>query len=579
MDNKNIDLKAVRYLDGKLFIGMVKAGMLNLKKHYKEVNDLNVFPVPDGDTGTNMRRTIETGFDVIKNEIDAPLYKVAQDLSKGMLLGARGNSGVILSQIFRGFSNGLDQKTMVWTPGLHRAFRYAVKQAYGSVVKPVEGTILTVIKESVNIAGKQISPTIYSYITALCAQAEITLAKTKEILPVLEEADVVDSGGAGLVYILNGFKAFLEGNEMPQDDSKIAKSSNVEAGHVQPNVSTTIDFSAFNENSVLDYGYCTEFILQLQNLKVNLETFDEKEVVDYLKTQGDSIVCFRDGSVIKTHVHTKDPGAVLSYVKRWGEFLTVKVENMSLQHNQVVHEKNSKNEEKQIVKNAPHKSSAIVAVCQGAGIKQTYLDLGVDYIVDGKQTMNPSTQDFIKAFNSIDADTIYVLPNNSNIILTAEQASKLYLEVKPETRILVIKTKNVAQGYLAASMLSIGAEDEKSVLEDIRIALASTESIEVTHAVRDTKISGINVKKGDFISIKDGELVYDNPSKVDCLLGALEKINGIEDKELLFIIYGKENKKDENQITKDSIISKYPNIEIQEINGGQDIYNYIVSVS
>ncbi|MCB9498671.1 MAG: DAK2 domain-containing protein [Bacillales bacterium] len=564
----NNDYREMRVLDSAHFIGMIKYGMLNLKNHYQEVNDLNVFPVPDGDTGTNMRRTIETGYEVIEGKEKEPLFKVAQDLSKGMLLGARGNSGVILSQIFRGFSFGLEQKKNVSTAGLSRAFRYAVRQAYGAVVNPVEGTILTVIKESAAYATKNISSTIYSYICNLLKQAHISLQNTKEILPVLKEADVIDSGGAGLVYIFEGFKAYLEGSEL--NDKKIQYD---EVYHEQPNVPTAVDLSAFNENSVLDFGYCTEFILQLQTSKVDVENFDEKIIIDYLKTQGDSIVCFKDGSVIKTHVHTKDPGAILSHVKMWGEFLTLKIENMSLQHNQIiVGKKNS-------AKKKIHKKYASVVVCQGEGLTKAFLDLGVDGIVDGKQTMNPSAKDFIKAFDELDAENIFVLPNNSNIILTAEQAAKIYSETNPEVKIIVIHSKTLAQGYIAASMFSFDAEDANSIIDDINMSIKDINSIEITTATRTTKISGVSVTKGHYIGIMDNKLLVDAEEKINCLTSTIDKVPSIDEKELLLVIYGKDVDEEQKIASKLAVREKHPNLEIGEISGDQDIYSYIIAVS
>ncbi|MBR4237061.1 DAK2 domain-containing protein [bacterium] len=566
----NEDLKKLKVLKTKDLIQMVRMGVENLSAHIDEVNDLNVFPVPDGDTGTNMKRTIETGYSVIKDaDINQPLCQTAQDLSKGMLLGARGNSGVILSQIFRGFSNGLDHKREVGVPGLVIAFKAAVKQAYSAVVKPVEGTILTVLKESVQKASKSNNPTIYQFFINLLTQARITLANTKEMLDVLKEADVIDSGGAGLTYIFEGFLSYFEG-ALPDPKYKETVYDTNDSHKNDAN----LDFSLFNEYSELDFGYCTEFILQLSASKVeDVHNFDEKEVIDYLMGVGDSVVCFKDGTLIKTHVHTKDPGAVLSYVRRWGEFLTIKVENMALQHNNKI----AKEEEKE--KEKPHKFMGIVSVCQGRGLVKAFKDLNIDEIVDGKQTMNPSTEDFIKAFDGINADNIVVLPNNSNIILAAEQARDIYNESHENTKVHVIKTKSIAQGYVASTLLQFQSDDIDEMIQDVTMSIEDVNSLEVTTATRNTKVNGVDVKKNDFIGILNHNLVSDKRSKIDCIVDSLSKVDSIKDRETLLLIFGKDMK---NQKEKDDTIKQikknYPSLNIDIIDGEQDVYCYIAAV-
>lgn len=576
------NIQAVRALESKDFIGMIKAGALNLKRHFQEVNDLNVFPVPDGDTGINMRRTIETGYDVIKDRINEkniePLYMVADDLAKGMLHGARGNSGVILSQIFRGFSYGLFQKRVVWAPGLAAAWNRAVKQAYQAVVKPVEGTILTVLREAVSFANRNLNVTISMYFENMLKQARITLAKTKEMLEVLKDANVVDSGGAGLVYIIEGFYNYFTGRNIDKDEE-------VELGIYDSNKEKTpvqdLDFSLFNEDSVLDYGYCTEFILQLQSSKVDVNTFNEQTIIDYLKTQGDSIVCFRDGSLVKAHVHTKDPGAILSHVRKWGEFLTLKIENMSLQHNNVEEHKTQieeKAKEAEITK-MEHKKFASIAVVNGEGIKNAFTELGVDRIIDGGQTMNPSSEDFIQCFDTIDAENIFVLPNNSNIIMAAEQAANLYMDIHSDVKIFVIKTKSVPQGYVAASMFSFDSEEANQIIEDVYSSINNISSLEITTATRNSTINSIKVTKNDYIAILNHNLVADNKDKITCLMDALKTVDGIEFKDLIFIIYGKDFSDEDKKNTELAVKNTYNNLEIGTIDGGQDIYDYMIAIS
>ena len=572
------DIKKKNILETKDFIKMVQLGVDCLNLHMEEVNELNVFPVPDGDTGTNMKRTIATGYDIIKaTDPSEPLYKTTQSLSKGMLLGARGNSGVILSQIFRGFSKGIGNKKYVSTAGLAIAFKSAVKQAYSAVVKPVEGTILTVLREAVEKANKNQMVPIYQYLSNLLHQARITLANTKEMLDVLKEADVIDSGGAGLVYIFEGFVSYYEGGKVKTNIGIIEDSPAI-AGE-KPMDTSSLDFSLFNENSVLDYGYCTEFLLQLSASKIgDVTKFDVKEVIDYLESVGDSVVCFEDGTIVKAHVHTKDPGAVLSYVRKWGEFLTMKVENMSLQHNNKVAKEEKLGRLKK-PKKVVHKAVASVAVASGEGIVKAFEDLGVDGIVSGQQTMNPSSEDFIKAFDAISADNIIVLPNNSNIVLTAEQAKEMYKEQKPEVNVVVIKTKSIAQGYVAASVLQFPGDDIDTIVSDVELSISDVFALEVTKATRNTVVSGVKVTKNHFIGILNHELVSDSRDINDCSIKALSKIEDISDREMILIMFGK-GLSDENAKNKfiEKIKSKYPNLEVSIIDGKQDVYPVIAAI-
>ena len=574
------ELSGLKKLDSINYVKMVEVGVQNLKKHYQEVNDLNVFPVPDGDTGINMRRTIETGYDAIKEINDGPLFETVAKMARGALLGARGNSGVILSQIFRGFSNSVSSgnKKTLTVYQLNAAFKQAVKQAYSAVNNPVEGTILTVLRESVNAANKaylkKTSMSIKEYLSVLVKQAKITLDDTINMMDVLKEAGVIDSGGAGYYYIVQGFLFYFQGKSV--DDSGLSNySAYDEAISSEHTGQTVLDLSLFNEDSVLDYGYCTEFILQLQTSKVgNVSDFNEKEIIDYLSTQGDSIVCFKDGSIVKTHVHTKDPGAVLSHVRMWGEFLTVKIENMSLQHNNVIEKEKEKIDEKM-----EHKRVASVAVCQGEGIRKAFLEVGVDKIVDGNQTMNPSSEDFVKCFEKMDAECILVLPNNSNIIMAAEQARDLYAKSNPNVTVKVIKTKSVAQGFVAANMFIFEEDEsfddiEKAVYESIE----GISSAEITTATRNTTVSGVKVTKGHYIGILNHKLVSDEKDSIDCLVDTIKHDEDLEDKESLLIIYGKDATEDIRNKLRESVKNNLPSLEVTEIEGGQDVYIFNVAI-
>lgn len=558
-------LSELKTIDAKHFIKMMEYGVLNLKKHYQEVNDLNVFPVPDGDTGINMRRTIETGYDAIRSYEGNNISEVASMMAKGALLGARGNSGVILSQIFRGFSYGVQYKKVLGVAGLNVAFRSAVKKAYSSVNNPVEGTILTVLRESVKAAGRNTACTVAQYLKNLVTQAKITLDKTIDMMDVLKEAGVIDSGGAGYYYIVQGFMFYF--NEIGIEEEKETQKSVFE--EATPHEKTTqLDLSLFNEDSVLDYGYCTEFMIQLQTSKVgNVSEFDEQVVIDYLETQGDSIVCFKDGSIVKTHVHTKDPGAVLSYVRRWGEFLTVKIENMSLQHNNVVAKEKAELDEKM-----PHKEYGSVAVCQGEGIKAAYKEVGVDKIIDGGQTMNPSSEDFVRCFEKMDCDNIVVLPNNSNIIMAAEQAAQIFEESHPSVKVMVIKTKSVAQGFLAANMFLFDGLTYDEVKENIYSAIENVASLEITTATRNTTINNIKVYKDHFIGILDHNLVSCDKDLNGCLLKALDVLKAERDVDGAILIYGKDCADQDREKVLENVKNALPYVEINEVDGGQDIY-------
>ncbi|MCR5740842.1 MAG: DAK2 domain-containing protein [Gammaproteobacteria bacterium] len=566
----NSKLKTLKTLNSANFVKMIEMGVKNLKKHYQEVNDLNVFPVPDGDTGINMRRTIETGYDAIKDIKEGPLSEATQKMARGALLGARGNSGVILSQIFRGFSYGIANKKTVNVYGLHQAFKASVKQAYSAVNNPVEGTILTVLRESVKAAQKALTGTILQYLEALVKQAKITLDDTINMMDVLKEAGVIDSGGAGYYYIIQGFEYYFASKSL--DEPNVSNISAYEEA-IPHEKQTELDLSLFNEDSVLDYGYCTEFILQLQTSKVgNVSNFSEQEVIDYLTTQGDSIVCFKDGSIVKTHVHTKDPGAVLSYVRKWGEFLTVKIENMSLQHNNVIAKEKTKIEEKM-----PHKRVASVAVCQGEGLKQAFLEVGVDKIVDGNQTMNPSSEDFVKCFDKMDADNIIVLPNNSNIIMAAEQARDLYKVSNPNVNVVVIKTKSIAQGFIAANMFVFDALSIEEIESSIYESIEGVTSIEITTATRNTTVSGVKVTKGHYIGIMNHSLVEDEKDKINCLINSISH-DDLKYKENILLVYGKDATEDDKSKAKELVGNTFKSLEISEIEGGQDVYDFIVAI-
>lgn len=541
-------------LTGQLFKDLVINGANNLKANYEIVNTLNVFPVPDGDTGTNMCMTIENGAKSIIDKNDDDISLVAKDLSKGMLLGARGNSGVILSQIFGGIYKGLENKKSVTAKELSKAYQEGIKQSYKAVKKPVEGTILTVFREATEYSSKMINDnsSITDFYKYHLLEAKASLARTKTILPELIEADVIDSGGAGYTYIVEGMLKCLSGEKL---DSKVS----LELSNNNLN-----DLKVFNADSVLTYGYCTEFILQLQNSKVNINTFKIEEITDYLETIGNSIVAIKDDDIVKVHVHTKDPGLVLLFGRKYGEFISIKIENMNLQNEEVEFAK----------KNKKHLKTALVVVSSGEGISNEFKKLGADYIVSGGQTMNPSTNDFINAFDSLDAENIIVMPNNGNIIMAANQACDIY----EKANCFVVPTKSIAECYSALTMIDKENEDVSSLINELKEASSNVITGLVTFAIRDSLINNLRITKDDYIGICDDEIVADNKSKTLVVLDLLSKISDIKYKEVLTIIYGKDVRDEDIEFLKKEIHNIYPNLEIGILNGKQDIYSFILSI-
>ena len=556
-------------LDGQLYKSLVINGAANLAVHYQEVDALNVFPVPDGDTGTNMRMTIEAGANAIKNLEENSIYDIAKKLSRGMLMGARGNSGVILSQFFRGIYKGLAGFEEVTAKDFAKAFNSGVEQAYRAVMKPVEGTILTVAKESAKKVYKSCkkTTTFEDFFKILIDEAHASLGRTPSLLPALQEAGVVDSGGAGLVYIFEGMQKALLGEIVEITDPVSTHQSVVNGG-------------SFNADSELVYGYCTEFILQLQNKKVDVKKFDVKVIIDFLESLGDSIVALKDEDIVKVHVHTKTPGVVLNHCQQYGEYITLKIENMSVQHSESEIDNSAKSVEEcdcpqcvEIRKQTARKKFAIVAVASGEGLVEIFKEMGVDYVVEGGQSMNPAAEDFVKGFDSLNAENIIVFPNNSNIVLTAEQAAKYYDKAK----IYVAPSKTLAQGYSALTMLDLSSGDAEQILSEIKEVISNVTTGLVTYSIRNADIEGVHINEGDYIGICNGKIVVAKETKLDALKGILENA-ALEEKEIITIIYGKDISEEELEGVVSVINELYPSIEVDAICGGQDVYSYILSI-
>lgn len=554
-------------LDGKNFIKLVTGGAKNLRANAKIVNDLNVFPIPDGDTGENMCMTIEGGVNAFKDPEETSIGKAAGALSNGMLMSARGNSGVILSQLFAGLAKSLEGKDTATIKELAEAFKSGVQYGYNAVINPTEGTILTVAREAADYVNTELSDdtTLDGFAKAYLKEAKESLDKTPELLKVLKEAGVIDSGGAGLFFIAEGMYKTLQGEEIVSEEIHQASSAPLGSAERQKEV----DFSHFTEFDEMKYGYCTEFLLRLQTCKIDISSFKIDKLIEFLSSIGDSIVAFQNGTIVKVHVHTLKPGLVLDHCQKFGEFLTLKIENMTLEHNESTVDNRFGKIEKEESKEP--KEYATVTVANGDGVKQTFRDLGADYIVDGGQTKNPSTEDFIKAFDEVNAKTIFVLPNNGNILLAAQQAAKLYTK----SDIRVIESKSIGQGYAALTMLSYDSGDTDEIVQNFNDAMIGVETGEVTVSVRDVNLNGIDIKKDDYIGFSGKTMLAADKSRLETAKKLAENMK-ISDHEFMIVIYGNSVEQDERETFKKEISTKYPRMEFYEIDGGQDVYDYLL---
>jgi len=540
----------MKTLDGILFARMINFGAANLRSHVKEINDLNVFPIPDGDTGDNMLLTIMGG---VHKDLDCEvLCEVAGRVSGGMLMSARGNSGVILSQFFEGIKNGFSGLHTANVREIGEAFRQGVKQAYGSVMTPTEGTILTVVREATEYACGQNTDTAEAFLDAFIKEAKVSLKRTPELLPVLKKAGVVDSGAAGLIYILDGMMKAALGEDVSELTAAAEQTEE-------------LDLDSFDEDSVLEFGYCTELLIRLQNAKTDIPGFDVKVITDYLMTIGDSIVTVRNGSIVKLHVHTMTPHKVLGFCQRYGEFLKVKIENMSLQHNNTEPEKTGTAPAKE------RKKYGVVAVASGGGLKQTFREIGADVIVDGGQSMNPSAEDFIAAFDEVNADAIFVFPNNGNIVLTAQQAARLY----KSSDVHVIESTTIGAGYAALSMLDTGSDDVDAIVDDLNIAMEGVVTAEISHCVRDAVIDGKEIHSGDYIGFVGKDVLAVSENRLTAVCESIDELN-LSKFDFCILIRGNDATDREADQIKEYIETRYKNKEYYIINGGQDIYDYII---
>ena len=562
---------SVTHFDGEALKEALVSGLLNLRNHKAEVDALNVFPVPDGDTGTNMVMTMEGGATAIANEYQERVEDLLKKFARGVLLGARGNSGVILSQFFKGFALGAEGKKTLTTSEFSAAFGRGVEKAYESVITPTEGTMLTVMREGFEKIRDLQTSDFVELFAVLMKEMRESLDRTPDLLAVLKEAGVIDSGGAGFVYVMEGMEMALLGVKVEGDAGFDGSSFGTSAyGHAH-SAPAKIDPAAFNADSELEYGYCTEFILQLQNAKVNIPAFDIQTIIDYLEGVGDSIVAVKDDDLVKVHVHSFKPGDILNYCQQFGEYISLKIENMSLQHNETLIVKGEEKPE------FIHKDTAIIACVSGRGLEKYFREIGADVIVKGGQTSNPSTEDFVEAFQKIDAKTIIILPCNSNIVMAAEQAAEVAAASGDGTRFEVIKAKSIAEGYSALSMID-SSQSADRIISDMKAAIANVSTGLITTAVRDVDYPDLAVKEGDYIGLDGDRVLSDSKDLIEACRGLLEKTEGIEDKAVVAVFYGQSVDRTILDAFETMITEHFPWLEYGFIDGCQEVYDFILAI-
>lgn len=545
-----------------LFQEMVQAASSRLNKQAEYVNSLNVFPVPDGDTGTNMGMTITNGAKEVADKPASTVGEVGQILSKGLLMGARGNSGVITSQLFRGFGQSIKGKVELDGKDLAHAFQNGVEVAYKAVMKPVEGTILTVSRGAATAALKKAEETddAVEVMRAALEGANRALKKTPEMLPVLKEVGVVDSGGQGLVYIYEGFLSALTGEYIASEEFQATPAVMTEMINAEHHKSVAGHVATED----ITYGYCTEIMVALRQGPTYVKNFEYEEFRNYLNDLGDSLLVVNDDEIVKVHVHTEDPGLVMQAGLQYGSLVKVKVDNMRNQHEAVL-EKDS------YQKPAERKEYAVIAVAAGEGLTDIFKSQGVDYVISGGQTMNPSTEDFVKAIDLVNARNVIILPNNKNIFMAAQSAAEV-----AEVAVKVIETRTIPQGFTSLLAFEPNASIEDN-FEAMTASLADVKSGSVTTAVRDTTIDGLEIHENDNLGMVDGKIVVSNPDMMETLEKTFAKMLD-EDSEIVTIYVGEDGSKDLAQEIADDLEEKFEDIEVEIHVGNQPVYPYLFSI-
>lgn len=557
---------SINAIDGKRFAEMVIQGANHLAANANFVDSLNVFPVPDGDTGTNMNLSMTSGAKEVKNNVQVHIGKVGTALSKGLLMGARGNSGVILSQLFRGFAKTIETKAEINAKDFAAALEYGVETAYKAVMKPVEGTILTVAKDSARkgVQAAANSDDLIYVMEEVLKESRASLKRTPDLLPVLKEVGVVDSGGQGLVFVYEGFLAELKGEKLPDSPSMPKMNDLISAEHhksVQSHMNT----------EDIEFGYCTEFMVKFEGDKIAKHAFKEESFRQDLSKHGDSLLVIADEELVKVHIHAEHPGDVLNYAQRYGSLINLKIENMRQQHTNIVGETQTPLVTNNINQKKEKLEYGIVTVSMGSGIGDLFRSIGAHAVIEGGQTMNPSTEDIVKAIKSVNAKKIIILPNNKNIIMAAQQAAEV-----SEEEVIVISSKTVPQGLTALLAFNPSADIKinEAVMNE---ALQHVKTGQITFAVRDTSIDGLEIAMNDFMGIADGKIVIKNTDKLKAAEELLAKMLD-EDSEILTIIQGEGVTIEEVNALVEYVEDNFGDVEIEIHNGLQPLYSFIFAI-
>nr|WP_285856974.1 DAK2 domain-containing protein [Mesobacillus subterraneus] len=542
---------------------MVIQGANHLSANAKYVDALNVFPVPDGDTGTNMNLSMTSGAKEVKSNVQDHIGKVGSALAKGLLMGARGNSGVILSQLFRGFAKAIETKPTVNPVEFAAALNAGVETAYKAVMKPVEGTILTVAKDAAKhaVAVAKNHEDLVGLMEDILKEAKASLNRTPDLLPVLKEVGVVDSGGQGLVFVYEGFLAELKGEKLPDSPSAMPNMNELVSAEHHKSVQSHMN------TEDIEFGYCTEFMVRLEGQ----ETFSEENFRQDLSKYGDSLLVISDEEVVKVHIHSEQPGEVLTYGQKYGSLINMKIENMRQQHTDIVGESTTP---LRTESNPPKKEKqeyGIVAVSMGSGIAELFRSIGANAVIEGGQTMNPSTEDIVKAIKEVNARKVIILPNNKNIIMAAEQAAEV-----AEEEVVVIPSKTVPQGMTA--LLSFNPSgDSASNKEAMTEAMQHVKTGQLTYAVRDTSIDGLEISTGDFMGLADGKIVLKDKDKVKAARELLGQMLD-EDSEILTILKGEDASEEDLDSIVEYVESEFKDVEVEVHNGEQPLYAFIFAI-
>ncbi|MGE7661861.1 DAK2 domain-containing protein [Peribacillus sp. NPDC097197] len=554
---------SITSLNGKRFAEMIIQGANHLAANAQMVDALNVFPVPDGDTGTNMNLSMTSGAKEVQNNVQEHIGKVGTSLSRGLLMGARGNSGVILSQLFRGFAKSIENKAVINSEEFAHAFEAGVQTAYKAVMKPVEGTILTVAKDAAKQAVSSAAKhqDLIQVMEDIVTEANASLKRTPDLLPVLKEVGVVDSGGQGLVFVYEGFLAELKGEALPVRSANGPSMDDMVSAEHHINVQGHI-----NTEDIV-FGYCTEFMVRLEKDKPAAQSFNEEKFRNDLSEFGDSLLVISDDEIVKVHIHSEQPGNCLNYGQTYGSLIKLKVDNMREQHTAIVGETKTPLQTKPKAKD----KYGVVSVAMGAGISELFKSIGAKSVIEGGQTMNPSTEDIVKAVEEAHAEKVIILPNNKNIIMAANQAADVLGD-----NVMVVPAKTVPQGMAAllAFNPSLDITENQKVMTD---ALSHVKTGQITYAVRNTSIDGLSIEKGDFMGIDEGTIKVKNKDKAQAAKDLLTKMID-EDSEILTILYGEDATSEEVDELVAFCEETFEDVEVEVHNGKQPLYAFIFSI-